>query len=126
MITMEILIIKNNYNPDWSGIKFRVFTNNKIIVVEKNYTYYDIKTDGIWSDSYDVNSIETIYINYLFRIFKVYKIKNLTVQEYDLLNSDDSTLMNIGMNYIIKRHRWKSITKKEFKIIRNEIFNIQT
>lgn len=123
---MEILIVKNNYNPDWSGIKFRVFINNKIIVVEKTHDYYDIKTDDIWSDSYDVNSIETIYINYLFRIFKVYKIKNLTVQEYDLLNSDDSTLIDIGINYIVKRHRWKLITKKEFKIIRNEFINIKT
>ena len=126
---MEILIVKNNYKEyykkNWTNINFRTFINNKMIITYNDNTYYvgEIdKTNGV----YDIDCIDTVYINYLFEVCKIYKIKDLTIQEYDLLNSNDSTLINIGINYIIQRHRWKSITKKEFKIIRNGFINIKT
>lgn len=129
MIIMEILIVKNNYKKyykkNWTNINFRTFINNKMIITYNDNTYYvgEIdKTNGV----YDIDCIDTVYINYLFEVCKIYKIKDLTIQEYDLLNSNDSILINIGINYIIQRHRWKSITKKEFKIIRNGFINIKT
>jgi hypothetical protein len=119
---MEILIVKNNYKYD--GVKFRIFTSNKIIILLNDNTYYIKKISEITDLSCNINCIKTIYTNYLFKMYKLYKIKNLTIQEYDMLNSNDLTVVDIGINYVVPRYRWKSITKKEFKLIRNEYINI--